>query len=102
MLMQNGVVAVKYQNRYTGEFEGGEYSYFTDVPLKVGMLVKAPTKYGDRLAKVSKNNVDPMSIPLAIRNAMRTIKQENVVKTKEPESDSEQLTLEDAANAFFE
>ena len=94
MLLVNGVVAVKYKSKYNDEFCGNEYNYFTDVPLKVGMIVNAPTKYGTSLAKVVKENVDPLTIPLNIRNAMRTIKPDDVVKEEKEETEFyNQLTL---------
>lgn len=94
-LMQNGVVAVRFQNKHTGEFTGNEYSYITAIPLKVGQLVNVRTKYGVSLAKITRVNVDPMQIPLQIRNALKTITAEDLPRTIQIVEKSEQLMLTD-------
>ena len=92
--MRNGAVAVRYKNRYSGEFTGNEYTYFTEIPLTVGTLVNCPTKYGVSLAKVTRIGVDIMTIPLAVRNSMKTITKEDLPKDVPVVEESEQLTLE--------
>lgn len=58
---QPNIVQVQYENK-SGGYDGREFSYVADVPLKVGDIVKAPTKYGDRQARVCRVDVPILSI----------------------------------------
>ena len=49
-------VQVALKNRRSGEYKGS-YSYIADVPVQVGDIVMAPTKYGDAEAKIIKTDV---------------------------------------------
>lgn len=40
-----------------GKFAPQEYSYIAEVPVEIGDLVVAPTRYGDRTARVSRTRV---------------------------------------------
>ena len=52
------LVQVQFESRNTpGMYTGKPFSYIADVPLKEGDIVKAPTKYGDRQARVFRVNV---------------------------------------------
>lgn len=55
--MQTNIVQVNFKNRYGEGYGGMNYTYIADVPLKVGDIVKVPTKYGDSEAKVCRVNV---------------------------------------------
>ncbi len=49
------IVNVMYEDRHNpGYFSGAVYSYIADHPVAVGDIVKVPTRYGDREAKVVK------------------------------------------------
>lgn len=52
--MQTNIIGVKYEDKYIPRSFGGKaYSYFTDLDLKIGDLVEAPTQYGTSIARVS-------------------------------------------------
>lgn len=52
------IVLVQFEDRSNpGYFAGSSYSYIADRGLAVGDLVKVPTKYGERRAKVVRTNV---------------------------------------------
>lgn len=52
------IVAVQYESRYQpGTFTGTEFSYIADTALAVGDIVNAPTKFGERKARVSRVDV---------------------------------------------
>lgn len=52
------IVHVQFEDRSNpGYFSGGSYSYIADHGLAVGDLVKVPTKYGERRAKVVRTDV---------------------------------------------
>ena len=49
---------VKYEdNFYPRTFNGKEYSYYTNISLNIGDLTEVPTKYGSKIAKVTRINV---------------------------------------------
>ena len=53
-------------------FNGREYSYYTNKILNIGDLVEAPTKYGTKIAKVTRINVPENEI-INIKPYMKTI-----------------------------
>lgn len=56
--MQNIIVSVKYEDKYNPKtFAGKSYSYFSSIQLEVGDIVKAPTKFGDSIARVSEIDI---------------------------------------------
>lgn len=58
---QIALVSVQFESkRKPGTFTQKEYTYIADVPLSVGDVVKAPTKSGESIARVSRTNV-PLS-----------------------------------------
>jgi hypothetical protein len=68
------IVKVQFQSRYNAkEFYGQEYTYYTEIPLKVGDVVKVPTKFGESTAIVSSINV-PESQIANIKEHLKTIK----------------------------
>jgi len=51
-------IYVKYENEKEPKiFDGKMYSYYTNLNLKVGDIVIAPTKFGESVARVSKIDV---------------------------------------------
>lgn len=71
--MGKTIVGVNYKNKHTGEFDGRTYSYFCDIEVKVGDLVKAPTTKGDSTARVSEVDVPESRIDMRILPIMKTI-----------------------------
>lgn len=57
------IVQVQFRSRYGSGFGGTNYTYIADVPLKVGDIVKVPTRYGDSEAKVSRIDVPADEVP---------------------------------------
>jgi hypothetical protein len=57
------IVQVQFRNRYGEGYGGTNYTYIADVPLKVGDIVKVPTRYGDSEARVSRIDVPADEVP---------------------------------------
>lgn len=78
-----GYIYVKYEDEHWPRtFGGKEYSYYTDLKLEVGDLVKAPTKYGTSIAKVTKINVSQEEIKCIIpyiKNITKKINKERFI-----------------------
>ena len=56
--MNTNIIGVKYEDKYEPRvFTGGLYSYYTDVELNVGDIVKAPIRNGESIARVSRINI---------------------------------------------
>lgn len=71
--MNTNIVNVKYEDQYNEKtFSGKEYSYFTEIKLSIGDIVKAPTQYGLKIARVSKINIPEEKI-INIKPYMRVI-----------------------------
>lgn len=69
-----GIVTVQYESKMMpGEFGGKTYSYYTTVPLKVGNIVKVPTKSGTSLARVAQIGIEEHRVAPELRKVMRTI-----------------------------
>lgn len=51
------IVNVNYINRKTGKLSDMAYSYIADVPVQVGDIVKVPTSYGSKDARVNRVDV---------------------------------------------
>lgn len=52
------IVHVQFESRGNpGTYNGGSYAYISDHALAVGDIVKCPTKYGERQAKVVRTDV---------------------------------------------
>jgi hypothetical protein len=52
------IVGVKFESKYAPKtFEGREYSYFTDLELKINDIVEVPTKNGVGIAMVTRLDV---------------------------------------------
>lgn len=71
--METNIISVKYEDDcYPRTFNGREYSYYTDKVLNIGDLVEAQTKYGTKIAKVTRINVPENEIR-DIKPYMKTI-----------------------------
>ena len=71
--METNIISVKYEDDFCPRtFYGREYSYYTDKVLNIGDLVEAPTKYGTKIAKVTRINVPENEIR-NIKPYMKTI-----------------------------
>ena len=71
--METNIIAVKYEDDFFPRtFNGRDYSYFTEKKVSVGDLVIAPTKYGTKIAKVTRINISQEEIE-KIRPFMRKI-----------------------------
>lgn len=56
--METNIVSVKYEDNYQPKIFGGiAYNYYTAIKVNVGDLVIAPTKYGDKIGRVSEINI---------------------------------------------
>lgn len=73
------IVKVKYRNN--GEFNGREYSYFSEDTLKVGDIVFVPVKTGFNTAQVSAIDV-PESEILPFKDAVKTIPTGSIIEPK--------------------
>lgn len=71
--METNIISVKYEDDFCPRtFNGKEYSYYTNKALNVGDLVEAPTKYGAKIAKVTRIDVPEDEIK-NIKPYMKTI-----------------------------
>ena len=58
------IVQVQFKNRYNNTYGGNAYTYYADVPVQVGDIVKVPTQYGDSEARVCRVDVPESEIPV--------------------------------------
>ena len=73
--METNIITVKYEDDFFPRtFNGRDYSYFTEQKLSIGDIVIAPTRYGNKIAKVTRVNVQEEEIE-NIRPFMRKITQ---------------------------
>lgn len=80
------IVTVQYESRLEpGVFVGREYSYFTDIPLAVGDIVKTPTKYGTSCAKIARIHVPEIEVA-KFKDVMRHITEK--AKMLKPDCDA--------------
>lgn len=71
--MKTNIVTVKYEDDiYIKTFSGPEYTYYTTIPLSVGNIVKAPTKFGVSNALVTKVNIPEEKIE-TFKKTVKTI-----------------------------
>lgn len=67
------IVNVLFKNRFTGEYCGQKYSYYTALNLEPGQLVKVPTASGDSVARVEEVNVPASCVSRYVRDNLKTI-----------------------------
>ena len=71
--MKTNIVMVKYEDNFCPRiFQGKEYSYYTDQELSIGNLAEVPTKYGLKIAMITKIDVPETEIE-KIKPYMKTI-----------------------------
>lgn len=71
--METNIISVKYEDNFSPKtFVGKAYSYYTNIKLKVGDLVIAPTAYGEKVARVSEINIPEEKIE-SIKPYLKTI-----------------------------
>ena len=71
--VKTNIVSVKYEDEYTPKtFNGRTYSYYTNINLNVGDIVVAPTKNGDKIARVSEINIPEYKVEM-IKFYLKTI-----------------------------
>lgn len=71
--MYTNIVGVKYEDEiYKKTFKGREYTYFSNIPLEVGDVVKAPTVNGISNALVTTINIPEGQIE-PFKNKVKTI-----------------------------
>lgn len=73
------IVTVQYKDRKSDDFKGDEYSYYNEIPLQVGQIVKVPTRFGNTEARVSKINIQPQTIPAMLRKHLKSIGKEHIL-----------------------
>lgn len=90
------IVSVRYKSKYGDGYSERNYIYYSEIPLKVGQIINAPTKNGASEAKVSRVNVDESEIPAILRGCLKTITKDDLLLDAErmPQMDN-QTTLED-------
>lgn len=61
--MKKDIVSVKYEDKFAlNAFVGKTYNYYTDIDVKIGDLVIAPTASGEKIARVSEVNISEEKI----------------------------------------
>ena len=71
--METNIIMVKYEDNFCPRvFQGREYAYYTNKKLFVGDLIEAPTKFGVKVAKVTRINISEEEIK-KIKPYMKTI-----------------------------
>lgn len=71
--MSKHIVGVKYRNKKTDKYEGRSYTYYCDLPVKIGELVVAPTSTGDSIAMIYKVDIPESSVDAKVLAALKTI-----------------------------
>lgn len=67
------IVGVKYEDRLEKKtFTGREYSYYSDIDLKIGDIVEVPTRYEKSIAKVTRTDIEEKEIE-KIKDYMKII-----------------------------
>lgn len=73
--MKTNIISIKFEDKFVPRtFSGRAYSYYTDIDVKVGDIVIAPTQYGESIARVSEINVSEDKI-INIKPLMKVINQ---------------------------
>lgn len=77
------IVTVQYEARMEpGTFGGREYTYYAEVPLKVGDVVKVPTKFSSSLARVVRVGIPEYRVDNTLKRSMRHITNKPVAAPK--------------------
>lgn len=71
--MSKNIIGVKYESKYqNGVFDGKLYSYYTDLDVKIGDIVEAPTMNSMQIARVSRVNIPEDEIA-SFKDKLKTI-----------------------------
>ena len=81
MEFKNNIVTVRYKNKHGAGYGESEYSYYADVPLKVGQIINVPTKYGTSKAKVAKIGISESTLPGVLKACMKRITEDCILLT---------------------
>lgn len=79
------IINVQYKNKKTGEYGGRRYSYFCDLSVEKGDLVKVPVRDTEETALVAETNVPEGEVDERILKVMKS-----VIAVLEPPSQEEQ------------
>lgn len=84
--MQTNIVSVKYEDKFNPRTFGGKsYTYYTNIEVKIGDLVIAPTVAGDKIARISEVDIPEEKVE-SIKPYLKTIEhkidKENYLKFK--------------------
>jgi len=71
--VEKTIIGVCYKSEKTGEYGGRTYNYYTEIAVKVGDIVIAPTSRGDSVARVCEVDVPISTIDERIEPLMKTI-----------------------------
>lgn len=96
MIYRNNVVTVQFKYKHAEGYGGNEYSYYADVPLEVGQIVKVPTRYGDSEARVCKTGISEGTLGGALRACLKHITKDCLLLDEDgkPKMDAQQ-TIDD-------
>lgn len=101
MFFKDNIVSVRYENSKSGGYSENAFSYYSEVPdIKVGDIVKVPTKYGERRAIVHKVGISENTLPAALRKHLKTITADCLVTGNEVQTQL-QIDLSNPAEDFF-
>ena len=81
------LAAVKFKSKYSDTFSGRSYTYITDLPLKVGDIVRVPTSHGEGTAQVCDINIPASEVDADVLPHLKAIL--GIVEDR-------QMTLEEA------
>ncbi len=71
--MEKNIISVKYEDKYIPKtFSGKAYSYYTNIDVNIGDLVRVPTVYGEKIAIVSEVNIPEQKVE-SIKPYLKTI-----------------------------
>ena len=88
------IVSVQIKNK-DGNYSERSYSYYCDIPVEVGTLVKAPTTHGSSAAKVVEVDISAKDIDISILPKLKRITEfadDNVKKHEQCSIDEMELS----------
>ena len=72
--MKTDIISVIYENdTITNAYGGKAYYYYTNIDVKVGDLVMAPTKYGDKAAMVAEINIPEDKVNTTLKTIVEKV-----------------------------
>lgn len=79
------IINTQYKNKKTGEYGGRKYSYFCDLAVKAGDLVKVPVRDTEETALVAETDIPESEVDERILKVMKS-----VIAVLEPPAQEEQ------------